>query len=268
MELPESRLTFNQVNEYGPKRIGKDRFITATARFDDRCKNGHNTFSLTGETYRKVNGRKVEETGGCIHEAIATHFPELAPYIKWHGCHTDGPLHYVANTLYHVSNKDCWGYRKGEPSKFSPAFYFSDSPISYMTSVEFYNFIISREKRKKIKIVAVPFENQSDYSSHFEDRYTFEGYEVDWYKCPFKLLRDAEEFQQALETCKVRTAMIPTSFGIGKERNLDAARSCAIWPEATDEELLSADLDTKLIARLPGLIQEFKQAMESLGFTY
>jgi len=70
--------------------------MTVTVRFDDRCRNGHNTFSITSNIRR--NGRW--ESGGCQHELIAMRFPELAPFIKWHLCSTDGPMHYVANTSY------------------------------------------------------------------------------------------------------------------------------------------------------------------------
>jgi len=55
-----------------------------------------------------------------------------------------------------------------------------------------------------------------------------------------------------------------------KVANLDAARRCAIWPEATDEELTQEPdaLKAQLIKRLPALMKEFKTAVESLGFTY
>lgn len=56
--------------------------------------------------------------------------------------------------------------------------------------------------------------------------------------------------------------------GVGKARDLDAARSCACWPEATDAELTVDDLKDKLLARLPALMVEFQTAVESLGFTY
>lgn len=56
--------------------------------------------------------------------------------------------------------------------------------------------------------------------------------------------------------------------GEGKERNLEAARSCAIWPEATDEDLTSDDLEQRLKERLPSLLAEFRAVVESLGFTY
>lgn len=59
-------------------------------------------------------------------------------------------------------------------------------------------------------------------------------------------------------------------IGEGKERELDAARKSAIWPEATDEQLkLPKEELTKLLKeRLPGLMLEFKKAMEELGFVY
>jgi len=58
--------------------------------------------------------------------------------------------------------------------------------------------------------------------------------------------------------------------GEGKERDLGAARSCAVWPEATDEELCQErpQLEAALKARLPALLAEFKQAMLEIGFIY
>ncbi|MFN5745600.1 MAG: hypothetical protein ACK443_05875, partial [Methylococcaceae bacterium] len=56
--------------------------------------------------------------------------------------------------------------------------------------------------------------------------------------------------------------------GEGKERRLDLARSAAIWPEATDEELMAEGLEGRLMERLPQLLHEFQNAMEELGFEY
>ena len=53
-----------------------------------------------------------------------------------------------------------------------------------------------------------------------------------------------------------------------KESNLDHARSSAVWPDATDEDLLAPGLEERLQARLPRLMGEFKAAVESLGFVY
>ena len=46
---------------------------------------------------------------------------------------------------------------------------------------------------------------------------------------------------------------------------LDFARSSAIWPDATIEQLLSAEL---LKARLPKLVASFKADVELFGFVY
>lgn len=58
--------------------------------------------------------------------------------------------------------------------------------------------------------------------------------------------------------------------GEGKERDLDAARCAAVWPDATDEELCQErpQLEAALKARLPALLAEFKQTMIDVGFIY
>jgi hypothetical protein len=142
-----SILTKNQKRVFGP-RVDTESgdLFTVCVRYDDECNNGRNTFSIT------ANSR---DWGGCCHDQIAEAYPELAYFIKWHLVSSDGPLHYVANTLYHV-----------------------------------------------------------------------------------------------------------------KTGKLDYARSTAVWPEATDEDLLAPGLKERLLARLPKLLEEFKTAVESLGFTY
>jgi hypothetical protein len=57
-------------------------------------------------------------------------------------------------------------------------------------------------------------------------------------------------------------------IGVGKERQLNAAREVAIWPDATDEQLMSDDLRQLLIDRHPALIQEFHGVIVGLGFTW
>lgn len=55
-----------------------------------------------------------------------------------------------------------------------------------------------------------------------------------------------------------------------KVRNLDYARNCAVWPEATDEQLCAPEpeLQTVLIARLPALLQSFRNDIEAAGFLW
>lgn len=103
--LSISVLTKNQTRTYGPKfyTVHSEQFkITAKVRHDDQCGNGHNSFSITAEIHRKSGGRWTGDCGGCCHEEVAKHFPELAPFIKWHLTSSDGPMHYIANTVYHV----------------------------------------------------------------------------------------------------------------------------------------------------------------------
>jgi hypothetical protein len=58
-------------------------------------------------------------------------------------------------------------------------------------------------------------------------------------------------------------------IGEGKERQLDHARACAIWPDATDAELMQEPdaLKAVLLARLPALLEDFRRVVQSLGFT-
>lgn len=58
--------------------------------------------------------------------------------------------------------------------------------------------------------------------------------------------------------------------GEGKKRELDAARSTACWPDATDEQLSAEpnELAIALINRLPALMAEFHEAVIKMGFQY
>ena len=58
--------------------------------------------------------------------------------------------------------------------------------------------------------------------------------------------------------------------GEGKARDLKAARSIAVWPDATDEELCQEPetLKETLKARLPALLAEFRAAVEGFGFVF
>lgn len=112
-----SILTESQFTTKGKRAIpsyGKGYTIRPTLRFDDQCGNGHNTFSLTADIY---DGRGRDAVGGCCHDEIVKAFPELAPFVKWHLCSTDGPMHYIANTLYYVEEHGpnmAWLEVKGE----------------------------------------------------------------------------------------------------------------------------------------------------------
>lgn len=151
-----------------------------------------------------------------MHEEIAKHFPKLAPFIKWHLCSSDGPMHYIGNVMYFAGDRDCHGLTKGEFKQFTDKDgipkWIPESGVSNTGS----RTIASIKKPEPLTVAWVPWG---------------------------------------------RT-------GEGKVRELDAARRCAIWPDATDAELCAPDLKQRLEARLPALMEEFKSAMESLGFVY
>lgn len=205
------RILHQQIAVFGRpiKVYGKDATLSVELRFDDNCRNGHETFSITGE----VRSLARWEAGGCLHDDIAKVFPELAPLIKWHLTSTDGPMHYVANTCYHAGDRDCNGLRKGERK-----------PILGPDKVPTWVPKVTPERVK----------------GHVQ---------------PVPVLVDYELW------CRE---------GEGKERDLAAARSCAVWPDATDEELCQErpQLEAALKARLPALLAEFKQAMLEIGFIY
>lgn len=210
MTATESVLTKKQEKKFLASYVqdGKECSIVATVRHDDRCGNGHNTFSITGI----LRGNFREVSCGCIHDDIAKHIPELAPFIKWHLMSTDEPMHYIANTLYHADEhgpKYAWVYYTGD-----------SDPLNLGGTKE---RLVGYEKAETArKAEGKP------------------GYRVEW---------------------DLKTA---------KTRNLDHARSSAVWPDATDEQLTQEPekLKATLLARLPALMAEFRAAVESLGFTY
>jgi len=93
--------------------------VEAVIRFDDQCGNGHNSFSITGSFYRSQFqiDREDPEIAGCCHDELVRVFPELKHLVKWHLCNTDGPMHYISNTLYHSSGRDRFGLLAGEKAQ-------------------------------------------------------------------------------------------------------------------------------------------------------
>lgn len=222
----KTQITKSQFKTYGPRPVsgyGPVAMITAKVRYDDQRGNGHNTFSITAEVVTPASKQRNDiEAGGCLHEEIVRVFPELAPYIKWHLVSSDGPMHYPGNALYHASDRDHRGLKKGERKQL----------------------VNGRTKQPVCQRVNEKGESVSISSSNWvdSDEKPVENLTVDW------------------EPVWIE--------GEGKKRELDHARSCAVWPDATDDELLSPDLEQKLRDRLPGLMEDFQKAIESLGFTF
>lgn len=91
--------------------------------------------------------------------------------------------------------------------------------------------------------------------------------DVQWHECPFDDADEAELFLDSMRhyDCEIIRQPDMVRTGEGSEPELDAARSTAIAPDATLEQLQDK---AWLEARLPGVLAEFKTTMEGLGFTY
>jgi len=196
--------------------------VKVKIRYDDSCGNGHNSFAITAEVY---HGCRLESCG-CCHDDVAEAFPDLVKYLKWHLCSSDGPMHYVANTVYHASNRDHNGLLEGEEKQI----------INGISKLPIWKVIARNGAGDIVEVRGIAWANSEN-----------------------KPDRDG-----SLEWVPV------TRVGEGKERDFAAARSTAIWPDATDEQLSSDPVELKrmLLDRLPGLLVEFQQDVESLGFTF
>lgn len=260
--------------------------VRAIVSYGDECKNGHNTFSITGNVWYKefdaiertkrdrAERARDGDAGGCIHEDIARAMPYLAPFIKWHLTSTDGPMHYIANTLYLADDADHNGKRVGEPTRFDHFVRFNGSRVGHMVKPAFARFLQSKldEPNCAVDLVIVKLEhvNKDGETFQYAPKYTFKGFGTKWHEGPFDELSTAQDWKHAMYHEAVSITAQPTVWSDGKERQLDAARSAAVWPDATDEILKQprALLSTVLSERLPALMAEFRTAVESFGFTY
>lgn len=120
-DMTESKLNQTRCErKYGPVAIagyGKGATFTATVAYDDTCRNGHNTFSITGEV--RVPGRRRDPVVACgmMHDAMQECFPELAPFLRWHLVSADEPMYYIENTLYWLGYQGwCDGKDRSPPN--------------------------------------------------------------------------------------------------------------------------------------------------------
>ena len=220
---------------------GKGAVMRVEMRYDDNCKNGHHTFAITATvTAPTLRATDKHVAGGCLHDDIALLFPEFAPVIPFHLCSSDGPMHYIANTLHFAGDRDCWGLRKGEKRARTNR---DGQPLWELVAVNSLGVAIS------------------DTPTGLE----YTGAET----VPLYLLRKdhAGERPPATPRLEWRPSY---SIGDGKERELDAARRAAIWPDAPDYILTGerAELVTALNDRLPGLICAFRHHVEACGFAW
>lgn len=222
-------------------------------------------FSMTADLYdNRVRSEKGLVAGGCLHDEIKTHFPEFAHLIKYHLVSTSQPMHYVANALYHASDKDCWGYNKGEPSRFETHIFFNDVPIPYKIKNQTFIKWLQDQDFKNLEIQEIGFIKKNNETYDFKPKYTFLGFGSTWYDCLFDSRDDIEAFKKALLTCKVEFKRIVTKYGEGKEPDIDAARSCAIWPDAQLSDFTKENLEK----RLPELMKQFRNDLDQANIPW
>lgn len=219
--------------------------IRAEIRFDDDCSNGHNSFAITGNIAKggRFDSDRSWLAGGCLHDEIAAAFPELAPLIRWHLCSTDGPMHGVANAIYHAGDRDCWGLRAGESRQI----------------------INGRTKQPVWTLEAI-----NAPGTLISDTPTGEAYRGNE-TVPLFILKNGFDGQPDELPPAPSLRWVPSlKRGEGKARDLEAARRVAVWPEATDEQLCAEpdELRAMLEARLPGLIAEMRADLERAGFAW
>lgn len=83
---------------------GKHYLFTYSIKLDDNYKNGHLTFSFTGEIkVKKRNGRLCDYIGGAIADIIVYFKPELEKFSRLHTCNHLGQPMYIDNIRYSIN---------------------------------------------------------------------------------------------------------------------------------------------------------------------
>lgn len=83
---------------------GKHYSFTYSIKLDDNCKNGHLTFSFTGEIkVKKGNGRFYNYISGAIADIITYFKPELEKFNRLHLFNHLGQPMYIDNIRYHIN---------------------------------------------------------------------------------------------------------------------------------------------------------------------
>lgn len=247
--------------------------MTVTVEFQDNPRNGTNRLYLTGEITTEASRRRRDcEVCGQMPDEIKKFFPELAPLLKWSGMSQTGPFHYIANTVYHAGDRDHRGNRKGEVERTETFLLFGDNPIRHQFGTwihhRFIKFLQDYGPSSGYDFEVICCDHKEP--GNFRPKFTFGGFATAWHECPFNSKQEALEMLEALKKCSPHFLTAPVSYSEGKERDLNAARHCAVWPDATDEQLSvePEELKQALIDRLPGLIEEFRAVIASTGLLW
>ncbi len=230
-------------------------------------------FSITGDTWELGKPAIERYSMGSGALTLGEYVPELAYLDQYHLMSTEQPMHYVANSVYHASAKDCHGLLKGEKQyKDEFVLKFEGFPFSFKAKSAGFDACLKQTthwKAWKVQAVEHPPEKNSSYK--YSPNYTFinsvgELITSEWYKCDFRDEDEAQEMFTALQTLKWSYKAVPVLYrvGEGKEPDLDAARRSACWPDAQLEDFTIE----KLEARLPKLMKQFKKDLKKAGIDW
>lgn len=245
----------------------KYKKVVCNIRYDDQCGNGHNSFAITGDFY--VNQREIDRNDpsmcGCCHDDLVKVFPEIAHLIKWHFSSSDGPVHYIANTLYNARECDTANCKVGDPTKFEKFVLLGNSGYPHKFGSGFTAFLEEAQKSGWIlKPLAIAHKKEPN-GYDFSEKYSIEGFDCEWYQCAFDNINTVTGFCNTANKQGFAIVNKPVAWAKAVTPNLEAARNSAVWPDATIEQLQDKDL---LQARLGGLLSEFKADIKSLEFTF
>lgn len=212
---------------------GKPRLVIAEVRWDDQCGNGYNTFAVTGSVYGP-HGHVINGTAKTSDGTLL--------FMESCGCvHED-----IAAHIPELAPMIRWHL-------FDPF-----GPMHYVANTVYLAGDRDCWGMKKGEFQQHTSRGQQNNGVAGVPNWVLE-------------LPEVRDMYAAEKPAPVTLEWKPYGrTGEGKERELDAARHTAVWPDATDEEL-SADPETlkaALLARLPKLLAEFRAAVESLGFNY
>lgn len=207
------------------------------AQWDDTHWNGSNAFHLIKRVLLAGSHRESERVGWSdVPQRILTDVPpEFLKLEKWNGCHPEGPWYYIENTLYQASDRDCHGLRKGEQKLIRNGS--TGAPCWELVAQVEPGILYPSERYAGAEVFPV-----ADLVKVADGAQPPPIPSLDW--------------------------RLKYRIGEGKERDFAAARRSAIWPEATDEELISDDLEQRLKDRLPALLSEFRADLERIGLTW